>query len=143
MTITSEKEKAEILKYCENITNIAPENSVEYKIAKLALIQLNDEHHEIISLCNSIKENAPADSAQNKVAQLVLNQFDEITKSTLLNIPQGWKLVPEEPTSKMFMFIPAMTAMTINQDQYDVSRHNERNATWIYKQMLKLAPSTK
>lgn len=140
MNITSETEKAEILKYCEDITNIAPENSLEYKIAKLALIQLNNEHHEIISLCKSIKENAPDNSPQNKVAQLVLNQFDEITKSTLLNVPEGWKLVPEKPTYEMLMFIPAMAKMTINRDEYDVSKHNQNNAVWIYNQMLKRAP---
>jgi hypothetical protein len=55
-------------------------------------------------------------------------------------IPKGWKLVP---VREMFMFVPAMVKMNINHDEYDVSGLNERNAKWIYDQMLKRVPKYK
>ena len=36
-------EHKDMLKYCQDIINVAPENSIEYKIAQLALIQLKKE----------------------------------------------------------------------------------------------------
>ena len=138
-------EHKEMLKYCQNIINVAPENSIEHKIAKLALIQLNKEHLEIVELCQEIKQNSDVNTPQNKIAHLVLSQYD---KSFSLGkevgfVPNGWKLVPVEPVRKMFMFVPSMARMKINHDEYDVSGINEKNAKWIYEQMLKNAPEYK
>lgn len=136
--IESGNEKKELLKYCQDIINIAPETSVEYKIAKLAFIQLNQEHDEIVEMCKHIKENSDENSPQNKIVSLVLNQFNQ--EKSNIAIPDGWKLAPLKPFPEMFMFIPAMVKMTINHDEYDVSRLNERNALWIYQQMLNRIP---
>lgn len=142
MSIVQEEmsiEHKEMLNYCQNILNVAPENSVEHKIAKLALIQLKKEHLEIIELCQEIKQNSKNDTTQNKIAQLVLSQYDK----NMCVIPKGWKLVPIVPVREMFMFVPAMVKMNINHDEYDVSGLNERNAKWIYDQMLKRVPEYK
>lgn len=77
MSIVQEEmsiEHKEMLNYCQNILNVAPENSVEHKIAKLALIQLKKEHLEIIELCQEIKQNSKNDTTKNKIAQLVLSR---------------------------------------------------------------------
>ena len=132
-------EHQEMLKYCQNIMQFAPQNSVEYKIANLALIQLNKEHIEIIELCSEIKENSQPETIQNKIAQLVLSQYKNSPNNNI-DIPNGWKLVPIIPVQEMFMFVPAMVKMKIKHDEYDVSRLNERNAKWIYDQMLKRVP---
>lgn len=137
-------EHKDMLKYCQDIINVAPENSIEYKIAQLALIQLKKEHLEIIELCNEISNNSQANTPQNKIAKLVLSQYDKSLSMEDMNIiPSGWKLVPIVPVREMFMFVPAMVKMNINHDEYDVSGLNERNAKWIYDQMLKRVPDFK
>lgn len=57
-------------------------------------------------------------------------------------IPDGWKLVPIEPTDEMFYsLVPAMArSENLNRDEYDISRRNERLARWVYKSLIAAAP---
>lgn len=102
------------------------------------MILLNEEKiSTLIEYCQRIQNVAPSDSPQYEVAELalqvLLNEDNNI-------IPDGWKLVPTEPDNEMYQIVPAMARMNINRDEYDVSRLNEKNAKWVYQNMLKRAP---
>lgn len=146
-TITLNKscsEQEDMISYCLKLLESSPPETPEHKIAQLALIQLRNEQDEIVSLCEEIQKNAPVESVQHKITDMVLNQYKNIEnnqKSIL--IPDGWQLVPKDPTPyeyEMFRFVPAMAKMKVNQDEYDRSGLNQNNATWIYQNMLKYAP---
>lgn len=127
-------DKNELLKYCEDILKLAPHHSIEYKVAKIAYIKIKGLSDEVSNFCRDIIEKSPDHSIQNEIANIVLSE--NVTH-------EGWTLVPIEPTEEMFRFVPLMARMTINKDEYDYSRHNEKNARWVYLQMLRYAPEYK
>lgn len=130
-------EKEEMIEYCLRVLDLAPKTTPEYQLAKIALIRLKDEENKIIEICKEIQMNANKESVQYKISKLIIN--DQIKTIE----PDGWQLVPKDPTNyenDMFQFVPLMPKMIINQDEYDRSKLNQRNATWIYQNMLKYAP---
>lgn len=140
----SSSEKEDMINYCLNLLILSPPESPEHKIAQLALIQLREEQNEIISLCQEIKKNTSSDSIQHKITEMVMSQYKNVENNQKSNIiPEGWQLVPKDPSLyeyEMFKFVPGMARMKVSSDEYDRDGKNQRNATWIYKSMLKNAP---
>ena len=130
-----------MIDYCLNILKVAPENSVEHKIAAIALAKIQAVRNDVAEMCKNIIERSNKDSIENKIANIVL--AENLSAITQNNAPDGWILVPIEPTNAMFGFIPAMSRMKINEDEYDYNDHNKNNAKWIYRQMLSRSPNNK
>lgn len=134
-------EKQEMIDYCNDILKFSPVGSKEYHFAKIALLEISGGANDALEVAEEIKNNASENSIQSKIASIVLDLHKK--KENVDSVPLGWKLVPLEPVEEMFRFIPAMVKMVINQDEYDLSGLNERNATWIYKSMLKYIPNNR